>query len=648
MRFTQKVTLASLVGLLVAAGAGLYLTSGSSSPSGPRPAGAAPAAETPSIDKHYVETARRLASQAATLEEQQAAKRALDAADHEADLEYAYALQVSSTQPVPQTPQILAIQNRISQLKKSVESRQAEVDQLKSLVQRVKGGRQDTLEGQLDVDQAELSFFQEALADAQDDLVQAGGDPHSRLEKLTAEHEAASNLADTFKFPPLQGPAPAGNLFAKWSRWKAIRQRQGQIEEAQQEVFAAAADLARQQDTLEKKVADEQARRKTFRSHELTPEQIAALLASRRSRRAPERKKAAPPPAAAATQASQAQAAANPPPPANPAILLIRRLSADQIKLRILRRQIQAMNSLGSAYAGWDLLVGASARSALHSIIADVLWVVLMMVAAFILNRLIDHFFDRLSLERKQKTTLEAVFRMSVRLIVVLVVLLLIFGKPDQLSTVLGLAGAGLTVVLKDFIVSFLGWFVLMGRHGIRVGDWVEINGVRGEVIEITLLRTVLLETGNWTDIGQPTGRQVSFLNQYAVDGYYFNFTTTGQWLWDELQVLIPTSQNPYPLIEKIQAIVAKETENNTQQAEREWQRVSHRYGVRPLSAQPSVNVKPTDNGVIAIVRYMTRADERTATRYRLNHEIVKLFRNGEELVSGAASLAETPASEPH
>ena len=306
------------------------------------------------------------------------------------------------------------------------------------------------------------------------------------------------------------------------------------------------------------------------------------------------------------------------------------------------------MNDLGSAYANWGLLVGAAGRASLHTIIAAGLEIILMMMVAFFLNRLIDRFFSRLSLEPKRRTTLEAVFRIIVQLIIVVAALLMIFGKPDQLSTVLGLAGAGLTVVLKDFIVSFLGWFVLMGRQGLRVGDWVEINGVRGEVIEITLLRTFLLETGNWTDVGQPTGRQVSFLNQYAVEGTYFNFSTTGQWLWDEFQVLIPAGQNPYPLVEKIQAIVAKETESYTQLAEGEWQRVSSRYGMRSFSAEPTVNVKPTDNGVIAIVRYITRADQRTASRYRVNHEIVKLFRNGEAVVAGseAPGAAETPASD--
>ena len=85
---------------------------------------------------------------------------------------------------------------------------------------------------------------------------------------------------------------------------------------------------------------------------------------------------------------------------------------------------------------------------------------------------------------------------------------------------------AVLLVALKDFIVGFFGWLVLMGRNGIRLGDWVEINGVSGEVTELGMFHTVLLETGNWSDAGHPTGRRVTFTNSFAIERHYFNFWT--------------------------------------------------------------------------------------------------------------------------
>jgi len=205
---------------------------------------------------------------------------------------------------------------------------------------------------------------------------------------------------------------------------------------------------------------------------------------------------------------------------------------------------------------------------------------------------------------------------------------LVLFGPPSQLATIIGLAGAGLTVVMKDFIVGFFGWFALMGRNGISIGDWVEIKGVSGEVIEIGLLRTVLLEMGNWADTGHPTGRRVTFVNSFAIEGHYFNFSTTGQWLWDSIEIDVPAGKNPHEVTEAITGLVTKETADNTQQAEQEWRRATSTYGGQShsFSLAPAINVRPSGGGIRVMVRYIARAHERYEMKTRLYREITELL----------------------
>jgi small-conductance mechanosensitive channel len=603
-----------LLALAAGGAVGLILTGGS--PNSPQPGKSPPAQQAVSqlIDQKLFETARRLSALATTPEEQQRAQEALHIADRELDLEFASALQATSQWSGPETPEVRAIRERIRNIAAGIQAQRQEVDQLAEAAKKAKGERRDELEQQLEVSQAELNFYKESLGDAKDDLIRAGGDPHSRIQQLVEEHEAASHAADSLKLPPLSSAVPGssrGSLLAQWSEWKAIRQKENEILQAQEEAYQAAAEDAKAHDALERQVQGEQAQNKDLTakgSPSASPPAHAKPAAAGGVRTNPGRTPAA-------------------------TVSLLKHFSNDRKALAILGKRIQDLDELGSVYGRWGGLVAMNARRALHGIIASALWIVLMLLLVFVINRTGERFFARLSLEPKQRATLVAVTRISVQVVAVILILIVLFGPPNQLSTVLGLAGAGLTVVLKDFIVSFLGWFVLMGRQGIRVGDWVEINGVHGEVIEITLLRTVLLETGNWTEAGQPTGRQVAFLNQYAIDGYYFNFTTSGQWLWDSVQVLIPVGQDPYPLVEKVRKIVAKETESDTHLAEQEWQRVSRRYGVRSFSAEPSVNVKPTDTGVVVIVRYITRAEDRTETRYRLNSALVKLLHHRGEIL---------------
>jgi small-conductance mechanosensitive channel len=236
---------------------------------------------------------------------------------------------------------------------------------------------------------------------------------------------------------------------------------------------------------------------------------------------------------------------------------------------------------------------------------------------------------------------MRTVVRFMAQALGVLLILFVLFGMPNQMPTILGLAGAGLTVAMKDFIVAFFGWFALMGRNGIRVGDWVEIKGVVGEVTEIGLLRTVLLETGNWAAAGHPTGRKVAFVNSFAIEGHFFNFSTSGQWLWDELQILVPSSQNPYPILDAIQKLATTATEANARMAEEEWQRATHRERMHSVSAAPAINLRPTSSGVEVHVRYITRAQERYATRTRLYQEIVALLHQRQP----ERAAASTPAS---
>jgi small-conductance mechanosensitive channel len=238
----------------------------------------------------------------------------------------------------------------------------------------------------------------------------------------------------------------------------------------------------------------------------------------------------------------------------------------------------------------------------------------------------LEHLLGKTSLDRRQVETLRTVTRVSLQIFAVLFILLVIFGPPNQLGTVLGLAGAGLTVALKDFIVGFLGWFVLMGKNGIRLGDWVEINGVTGEVVELGMFHTVLLETGNWTDSSHPTGRRVTFTNSFAIEGHYFNFSTSGQWLWDELQIVVPAGQDPYPIVAAIQKKVVETTSEGAQQAEKEWKGTAKSRGLSAQNAAPAINIKPVIGGIEIAVRYITRANERYQQRAKLYEAAVGLM----------------------
>ena len=262
----------------------------------------------------------------------------------------------------------------------------------------------------------------------------------------------------------------------------------------------------------------------------------------------------------------------------------------------------------------------------LHLLLRSFAAIAFILICMIFLDALARHLIDRPKLDRGRVKTLHIIFKLGIQFLGVLIILFVIFGTPSEMPTILGLATAGLTVVLQDFIVGFFGWFVLMGKHGIRIGDWVEINGVAGEIAEIGLFRTSVLETGNWTDQGHPTGRRVSFSNSFAIKGQYFNFSTTGQWMWDEIRFSIPAAEENYATIELIHAAVLKETEKDARLAEAEWKRSSRHVGLSQFAADPAVEMRPGAGGINIVVRYVTRASERFEVRNRLYERVIGLL----------------------
>jgi len=143
-----------------------------------------------------------------------------------------------------------------------------------------------------------------------------------------------------------------------------------------------------------------------------------------------------------------------------------------------------------------------------------------------------------------------------------------------------------------------------------------------------------LLETGNWSDAGHPTGRRVTFTNSFAIEGHYFNFSTSGQWLWDELHVVVPAGQDPYPIVDAIAKQVGEATAESARQAEQEWQRAVSPQRGQPFSGAPGINIKPVVGGVEIDIRYITRANERFLLRAKLYQSAVDLLGRKQEPLS--------------
>jgi small-conductance mechanosensitive channel len=535
-------------------------------------------------------------------------------ADHALAFAFTTALRDVEAHPPALSPEALKIQDRIRKSQVLLDSDQQRVTELTGALAHAKEAQKDALQDELDLAQSQLDLDKDELEEANQDLVEAGGNPQKQIEALEQEHDAQVKARAVTPAAAAAATAAAAAEHGSWSRfldWLHLRQKQQQIDDAQSSAAQKAAKLAAQRTELAAHLESSKGGISELAQHTKSAKAQAAAAAS-----------------ALRAQHTHEDAAA--------LLDQTKRIAADQKVLTLLDQRIADQKQLAEIYGQWSALITQQSHSLAHTLLFNALIVIAVLIAMLLLDGWLQHLLNNPKLDRRQVETLRSIARVALRVVAVIVILLIVVGMPTQLGTMIGIVGAGLTVALKDFIVAFFGWLILMGRNGIRLGDWVEINGVSGEVVELGMFHTVLMETGNWSDPGHPTGRRVTFTNSFAIEKHYFNFSTSGQWLWDELQVVVPAGRDPYPVVNAIMEQVVEATAESARQAEQEWQRAVPAQRSKVFSGKPGVNVKPVVGGVEIAIRYITRANERFLLRAKLYQAAVDLL--GEKLAARAAT----------
>jgi small-conductance mechanosensitive channel len=446
----------------------------------------------------------------------------------------------------------------------------------------------------LDVAKAQLQLDSDELADANEQLARVSGDQRGQIQQEMTAREAAMKKYDSQASGgqiAILSTTRRGTLAGRISAWFDQRSRMALIQQAKADTDADVAALNAKHDDFEKQAtaAASAAANSSAQSNSATPNATRSKVA----------------------RMAQAHALAQ--------------------MHNIVEDQLETSKQLSAVYAKWLAQVQLQHSIVGHLILQSFSWIAFLILFGVLLTTGARVLLERITMDRRRLHTLRTIATLGIQLVTLTLVLLIVFGTPNQVPTILGLGAAGLTVVFQDFILAFFGWFILMGKNGIRVGDWVEINGVGGEVVEIGLFRTALLETGNWTDKGHPTGRRVTFINNFAISGQYFNFSTTGQWMWDEITVSIPPGVDSYRIIEAIHTAVMKETQEDAKLAEQEWQKTSRQNGLSQFKATPSVDMRPAGSGIDIVVRYVIRAGDRFDMRNRLYQSVIELLHKPQE-----------------
>lgn len=242
----------------------------------------------------------------------------------------------------------------------------------------------------------------------------------------------------------------------------------------------------------------------------------------------------------------------------------------------------------------WRAVVEGQSRDALKTLGIRVGLVLVILGGLFTLGELWRRATLRYVRDSRRRYQLMLVRRIALWSLVVIIVAFSFAGELGSAVTFAGLLTAGVAVAMQSVLVSIVGYFFLIGKYGIRVGDRVQIGEVNGEVIDLGLMRMYLMEFGGRGSLA-PTGRVVAFANSvvFQVTTGLFKQIPGVNFTWHELTLALPAGVDYVSAKEKLTAAVIEALKDYQEEIDRQTQEIKRSTNAKTGGdALPTVQLK--------------------------------------------------------
>jgi small-conductance mechanosensitive channel len=220
--------------------------------------------------------------------------------------------------------------------------------------------------------------------------------------------------------------------------------------------------------------------------------------------------------------------------------------------------------------------------------------------------------------------------------------------RLGRLSFAIGVIGAGVAVALQDVVASVAGAFSIGFSKLYAVGDRVQIGDTRGDVIDIGLLRTTLMETGNWVSRDLYNGRVVRIPNSTVLKVSVFNYSQGFRFVWDEIKVVLSVTSDCQMTREMLLRVAQASVGEYLAEAQLSWKYISENYRIENPTLEPTVSLAVNAGSLEFSLSYVVDYTNRTAMKTKLFTKIVEEVANSKgrlEWASQTVTLTNQPAS---
>jgi hypothetical protein len=260
------------------------------------------------------------------------------------------------------------------------------------------------------------------------------------------------------------------------------------------------------------------------------------------------------------------------------------------------------------------------------NLILKLIFSLLILVLMVVVQRGLRDLLRRRVKDPAQVRTLYMLARNAVFVVGGVGILFVWLGAGSNFSVAMGILGAGIAFASQEVIGSFAGYVNIVTGNLFRIGDRVQIGNVVGDVMDISILRTAVMEIGEWVHADQYTGRIVTVANRVVFSDPVFNYTQHWRYLWDEIMVPVTYDSDWRRAGELMLEHGREYTSRFHVHAQAELRALMEHYPVHEATVEPMLYIVMTDNWIEMTLRYVVEAHARRQVKGQLHHELLNHF----------------------
>jgi len=254
------------------------------------------------------------------------------------------------------------------------------------------------------------------------------------------------------------------------------------------------------------------------------------------------------------------------------------------------------------------------------SIIKYFLWVTAIILLISFFRRLLKKSLPDVSIRYKSQKGVEIIGY----LLILFLTISYFTGNIKDFTLAIGLLTAGITITLQELILSIAGSFYIFFVKVYKPGDRVEINGIKGDVIDIDSIYTTMMEIGEWVSSDNYSGRIVKLSNSFVFKGAIYNYSQDFPFVWDEFNLPIRYGSDVELAKNIIINIASESLLEYVNQSINNWKKVVNKYYIEDAQVEPTLAITMTDNWIQFNLRYIVDYKKRRFTKHLLNEKIGK------------------------